>query len=86
MRGRRAKRGTALLDARVRAHKAFDPYWEGQGWTRKQGYKWLAVQLGIPESEAHMGLMNEDMCERVFQLCVQLSFDDLDEELREYFR
>lgn len=42
---------------RHRAHVAFDRIWRQGHMTRSQAYGWLAVQLGIPSDEAHMGQM-----------------------------
>ena len=37
--------------------------------TRKEAYRWLQVQLGLPESEAHIGRFSEYRCEQVIALC-----------------
>lgn len=37
--------------------------------TRKEAYRWLQVQLSLPESEAHIGCFSEFRCEQVIALC-----------------
>lgn len=37
--------------------------------TRKEAYRWLQVQLGLPESEAHIGRFSTYRCEQVIDLC-----------------
>ena len=37
--------------------------------TRKDAYRWLQVQLGLPESEAHIGRFSAYRCEQVIDLC-----------------
>ena len=66
---------------RIQAHDAFDPLWKGKKRKRGKMYKWLAEQLGVPESAAHMSGMDADMCRRVIALCQPLTltqeFEDL---------
>lgn len=71
-----------LADAELRAakqaaHAAFDPLWlrkmmrEGcsKSQARRAGYRWLAVQLGIPFKQCHIGYMSLDECARVVEVC-----------------
>jgi hypothetical protein len=66
-----------LRDAKVAAHKAFDPLWQRKmkesGWRRRSarsmGYKWLAAQLGIPKEECHIGMFNLEQCQEVIKIC-----------------
>lgn len=59
----------SLRDKRRQAHIALGRLW-GQGlMTRKEAYRWLQVQLGLPESEAHIGRFSEFRCEQVIALC-----------------
>lgn len=57
--------------ARSRAHDAFDAWIEKYSITKNQGYRWLAEMLGVPEPEAHMGMMDKETCEAVVGLCSQ---------------
>ena len=54
---------------RVETHQVFDAFWQGQGMSRTQAYKWLAAQLHLPESRAHIGGLEMDQCQRVMELC-----------------
>lgn len=60
---------------RKRAHAAFDPRWEAQvavrskGAARREAYRWLARELGIPEGECHMSWFDVETCRRVVELC-----------------
>lgn len=54
--------------ARIEAHRAFDA-WRGRlSFTRPYAYKKLAELLGVPEEEAHMGVMDAAMCRRVVEV------------------
>ena len=55
---------------RVETHQVFDAFWRGQGMSRTQAYRWLAVQLHLPESRAHIGGLEMDQCQRVIELCM----------------
>ncbi len=54
---------------RRQAHIALNQLWEQGFMTRKEAYRWLQVQLGLPESEAHIGRFSEYRCEQVIALC-----------------
>ncbi len=66
-----------LRFAKMNAHKAFDPLWEAKmkrdgcskGEARRAAYKWLAAQLGIDPKDCHIGMMDKDMCGRVWEVC-----------------
>ena len=58
-----------LSQKRRQAHIALNRLW-GQGlMTRKEAYRWLQVQLSLPESEAHIGRFSAYRCEQVISLC-----------------
>lgn len=67
----------ATRQARKQAHDLFDTLWRykmrKEGCTKKEargaGYAWLRNQLGITESECHMGQMDKQTAERVAALC-----------------
>jgi hypothetical protein len=72
--GRLADAG--LRTAKQRAHAAFDPLWERkmrQGFrksaARSAGYQWLAIELGIPAVDCHIGMFDIAQCERVVAAC-----------------
>lgn len=54
--------------AREMAHKAFDPIWRRRYMTRSEAYLWLALQLGIPVDDCHMGMMTNAECQRVIEV------------------
>lgn len=37
--------------------------------SKKEAYRWLQVQLGLPESEAHIARFSEYRCMQVIRLC-----------------
>lgn len=59
----------SLRQKRRQAHIALNQLWERGLMTRKEAYRWLRVQLGLPESEAHIGRFSEFRCEQVIDLC-----------------
>lgn len=59
----------ALRQKRRRAHLALNRLWEQGYMTRKEAYRWLQIQLGLPESEAHIGRFSEFRCQQVIDLC-----------------
>ena len=71
----RCYRGTTtplgtLADAETRhwrslAHRALDPLWQAGRESRSAVYRWLAGQLGVPESEAHIGLLDPEGCRKL---------------------
>ena len=70
--GRLANR--SLRDWKKRAHAAFDPIWQmapgsPKRKTRNSAYGWLSVQLGIPGETCHIGMFDEETCQRVVALC-----------------
>lgn len=54
---------------RRQAHIALNRLWERGLMTKKEAYHWLQYQLGIPESEAHIGRFAEYRCNQVIDLC-----------------
>ncbi|QEC69348.1 hypothetical protein FRZ67_19300 [Panacibacter ginsenosidivorans] len=36
---------------------------------RKKAYKWLSIQMGIPENECHIGYFDVDKCNQVIEIC-----------------
>lgn len=58
-----------LRHKRIMAHRAFNRLWQNGYMDRKAAYRWLQVQLGLPESMAHIAMFSEYMCDRVIKLC-----------------
>lgn len=59
----------ALREKKKTAHSVFDPLWRGGAMSRKQAYRWLAGQLGIPPKRTHIGDFDIPMCNRVISAC-----------------
>ncbi len=59
----------ALRQKRRKAHFALNQLWEQGYMSRKEAYRWLQLQLGLPEAEAHIGHFSEYRCEQVIRLC-----------------
>lgn len=55
----------AIRRARMSAHAAFDPLWRSGKMRRKQAYKWLAGELGIPAADCHISWFGVEMCNSV---------------------
>lgn len=60
---------------RMQAHKEFDVIWKRKmkykkwlwDWTRSDQYKKLADYLGVQEKDAHMWVMDKEMCLKVIE-------------------
>ncbi len=50
---------------RLLAHEAFDPMWRGRNsrLSRDDAYEWMAVVLGVPIANAHIGMLDRHQCE-----------------------
>lgn len=59
----------ALRHKRVEAHTALDRLWKSGLMTKAEAYRWLQVQMNLPQSEAHIAKFSELRCEQVIQLC-----------------
>jgi hypothetical protein len=65
----KAEPGSKLARLRQEAHRAFDVYWEFGGVTRSQAYARLAAKLNMQKDQCHIGLFDEETCQRVIELC-----------------
>lgn len=59
----------SLRQQRRQAHIALNQLWERGLMTRKEAYRWLQVQLGLPEAEAHIARFSGFRCQQVISLC-----------------
>lgn len=59
----------SLRQQRRQAHIALNQLWKQGLMTRKEAYRWLQVQLGLPEAEAHIARFSEFRCQQVIDLC-----------------
>jgi len=62
-----------LRSKRIRAHHAFDQLWKSGRMTKKEAYRWLQMQFGLPREQAHIAMFGEYMCERVIRECTQMA-------------
>lgn len=58
-----------LRAAKRSAHAAFDPLWKTGGLSRRKAYLVLAWLLQINPVRAHIGMMDEQMCCKVVEVC-----------------
>lgn len=63
-----------LREKRRQTHIALAKLWEQGLMSRKEAYRWLQLQLGLPEAEAHIGKFDLFRCEQVIRLCGSLTF------------
>lgn len=54
-----------LRAAKINAHTYFDNLWKTKLLRRAEAYSWLAELLGVPQEEAHIGMLDTDQCELV---------------------
>jgi len=67
----------SLRAAKSAAHAAFDPLWQrkmtrdgvSKSEARGAGYRWLAGQMGLTSDQCHIGMFNNEQCQRVVALC-----------------
>ena len=50
-------------------YPACDSYVAAQMMSKKEAYRWMQVQMGLPETEAHIAKFSEMRCEQVIRLC-----------------
>ena len=62
-----------LRRIRREAHISLNRLWESGLMTKKEAYRWLQVQLGLPESETHIARFSEFRCRQVITLCNQFT-------------
>jgi len=80
--GRLADKELRLLKSQV--HAVFDPLWMYEHAIRKRRYRrrgnmkniirnkwyeWLAGKLGIPVEQCHIGMFDNDTCQRAIEIC-----------------
>lgn len=59
----------SLRRKRREAHIALQKLLDSGLMTKKEAYRWLQVQMGLPEAEAHIAKFSEQRCEEVIRLC-----------------
>lgn len=58
----------ALRKLKNDSKKDFERIWRDQHMSRKQAYRWLAEQLGIPFAECHFGWFEADRCRQAAEV------------------
>lgn len=58
-----------LRKLRQKAHRAFDPIWQGGEMSRPEAYAWLSGAMGIPFEWCHIAMLSEISCLRVVAVC-----------------
>ena len=58
-----------LRRKRMEAHSELNRLIDSSLMTRKQAYRWLQTQFGLPEPEAHIAKFSELRCQKVIDLC-----------------
>ena len=58
-----------LRRKRMEAHSAMERLIQSRVMTRKEAYRWLQTQMGLPQSEAHIARFSELRCQKVIELC-----------------
>ena len=58
-----------LRRMRHETHLAFDRLWQEGYMSIDEAYRWMQTQLGLPESDAHIGMFSEYRCNEVIRLC-----------------
>lgn len=55
---------------KMAAHAAFDPLWRTGVFRgrRKAAYAWLAAQMDLPIEQTHIGMFDEQQCQRVIEI------------------
>ena len=75
-----------LRKARGSVHAIIDPLWKAQK-SRKDAravlYKFLAFKMGIPQSEAHVGMFDIKRCRLACEIMRPITFDDILNEFTE---
>ena len=58
-----------LRHKRILAHHAFNRLWKDGYMDKQAAYRWLQVQLGLPERMAHIAMFSDYLCGQVIKLC-----------------
>lgn len=59
----------SLRHKRILAHNALDELRRARHMEKWGVYLWLQGRLGLSESQTHIGMFSEQMCDRVISLC-----------------
>ena len=59
------------------AHVALEKLWLEGHMTKSDAYRWMRTQMGIPETDAHIGKFSEYRCEQLIRLCSHFGVQEL---------
>lgn len=57
-----------LRQLKHQAHEAFDPIWKEGHLSRSAAYELLSVAFDLPPEQTHIGMFDEELCEKVIVL------------------
>ena len=66
-----------LRHKRSKVHSVFDKLWTNKMTARQIAYFWLAIKMQIPTDDAHIGMFNDEQCERAMKLLKEREISDL---------
>ena len=61
-----------LRNKRIQAHKIFNQLWQNGYMTKRDAYKWMQAKFSLHESQAHIGLFSEYMCDQLIAACNEI--------------
>ncbi|MCM1141059.1 MAG: DUF3268 family zinc-finger domain-containing protein [Muribaculum sp.] len=61
-----------LRKLKRQAHEALDPIWKKGIMSRSEAYRLFSRILGIPKENTHIGMFDEELCEKVIELSKML--------------
>lgn len=65
-----------LRSLRTVVHDKFDKLWTDKKLARILAYRWMAQELGVSQDQAHIGLMDQNQCDKILRALK--SFGDTD--------
>lgn len=64
-----------LREAKMAAHRFFDPMWQSELVTRTMAYRILAHLMDLPPEETHIGKFDVGQCKKAIEACMLLTLD-----------
>lgn len=62
-----------LRHKRIKAHQALRKLSDMGAMTKQEAYRWMQAELGLDETQAHIGKFDESMCDKLILTCSQAS-------------
>lgn len=60
---------------KMRAHESFDKLWKEGYMSRKDAYKWLSEEMGLPAEQTHIGMFDIQKC-RIVEMNSQMKMKE----------